>query len=1207
VTQPPGGRSVVSPVRSLISAVAAAGLLASALVVGTAAGASAAPVLAGDSPRQTSFEPGRYIVTLADDAVATYDGGVSGYQATSPDTGDQLNARKAPAQDYSDYLADRQQDVATSVGATIDASYTMALNGFSAELSAGQAAQLAASRDVVAVTRDELKHITATPSTEFLGLEGEGGVWSAVGGPEEAGEGVVVGILDTGIAPENPAFAGQPLGTTAGAQPYLSGDDVITYVKGDGATFTGRCEAGEQFTVADCSTKIVGARYFLAGFGEQNIGDASTGTGEFVSPRDGDGHGSHTGSTAVGNHATQADVLGRDFGVISGVAPAAKIAAYKVCWSGDEPDVTTDDGCTTTDMLTAIDQAVVDGVDVLNFSIGGGAADTTYSATDDAFLGAASAGIFVAASAGNSGPGASTLDNASPWITTVAASTVPSYYGTVSLGDGQAFVGSTITVAEPVTGRLVNSTAVAASGTGGAQAALCAPGSLDPALVPAEPTVIVCDRGVVDRTAKSAEVARVGGIGMVLTNVTPSSIDPDAHSIPTVHVDARFRGPIVAYAATEGATVTLTEGNQTSYEPPTPALAGFSSRGPVLADGSDILKPDISAPGVAILAAGPNQEDSAPTFEFLSGTSMSSPHIAGLAALYLGERPIATPAEIKSAMMTTAYNTVDGEGVEVTDPFAQGAGHVDPTRFFEPGLLYLNDTADWFAYLQAIGYDAGVDAVDPSDLNLASIAIGTLTAPETITREVTSTQAGEFTASLEGLAGISAVVEPSVLTFAGPGETKSYTVTFSRTDAPLDTFTTGSLTWTSGNTTVRSPIAVQPATIVAPASVEGTGVTGSVDVTVTPGGTGDIPLATTGLTAGTLLPDPTGTAPGHSGSGVGGDDVAYEVTVPEGSPFARFDLDAVVDAADLDLVVLRLDAAGTPVEGWQSATGAADERVDIASPDAGVYRVEVSVFPGSPATAWDAVVTSVVPGGAPLALTPPVLAAQQGVAVTYTASWADLAPLTTYVGVVEYGDTGALTAVQVETGEAPVPDAPVAVSPPVVSGAPEVSSRLTASPGEWSVEGLAFAYQWRADGVDIPGATSATYRVRAADQGAVITVVVTATAEGLPPGTATSAGVTVLFVSTTKLSLTRHIAFSWQRVTATVRVATPSPEPVEGTVTVTVNGRAVDVPITAADDGRVSFTLPRLTSGVYVVKAAFGGGDGVSGSRSASSIVVVLF
>jgi hypothetical protein len=1206
VSKPSGGPSASSPVRRILATIATAGLLATAVVVGSASAASAAPVAPGGTG-QTSFDPGRYIVTLADSAVATYDGGITGYPATTPDTGDQLNARKAPAQSYSDYLASKQQDVAASVGADIDASYTMALNGFSANLSSEQAAKLASSRDVLAITPDELKHITATPSTDFLGLSGESGVWSSVGGPDEAGAGVVVGILDTGIAPENPAFAGEPLGTTAGAEPYLSDADTISYVKGDGDTFTGTCQTGVQFGVDDCSTKIVGARYFVTGFGVANLGDASTGTGEFVSPRDGDGHGSHTGSTAVGNFGTEADVLGRDFGVVSGVAPAAKIAAYKVCWSGPDAGVTTDDGCTTTDMLAAINQAVLDGVDVLNFSIGGGAAETTYSPTDDAFLGAAAAGIFVAASAGNSGPGSSTLDNASPWITTVAASTIPSYYGTVTLGDGQAFVGSTITVTDPVTGGLVNSTAVAAAGAAGAQANLCAPGSLDPALMPATPTLVVCDRGVVDRTAKSAEVARVGGIGMVLTNATPSSIDPDAHSIPTVHVDARFRAPIVAYAATPGATVTLTDGNSTSYEPPTPALAGFSSRGPVLADGSDILKPDITAPGVAILAAGPNQEGATPTFEFLSGTSMSSPHIAGAAALYLGERPNATPAEIKSAMMTTAYNTVDGEGATITDPFAQGAGHVDPTKYFEPGLLYLNGPADWAAYLQAIGYDFGVEPVDPSNLNLASIAIGTLTAPETITREVTSTQAGEFTASIEGLAGITATVEPAVLSFGAAGEKKKFTVTLSRTDAPLDVFTSGSLVWTSGDTTVRSPIAVRPATLVAPSDVEGTGVTGSVDVTVTPGGTGDIPLATSGLSLGAMLPDPTGTETEHSGSGVRGDQVVYEVAVPEGAEFARFDLDAVDDLADLDLIVYRLNAAGEPVAGWQSATGSADERVDIVAPEAATYRVIVDVFAANPSTAWDATVTSVLPGGSPLTLTPPVLPGVQGVPATYTASWADLAPLSTYLGLVAYGETGITTAVQVATGEAPAPDAPVNLSPPTISGTPEPGKKLTATPGEWDTEGLAFAFQWQADGVDIAGATKARYTVKPADQGKVLTVVVTATAEGLPPATASSAGVTVPFASTTTLSLNRHIAFSWQQVKATVTVKSASPEPLVGTVSVSVNGKSVDVPLTADSDGRVSYTLPKLKAGVYTVKASYGGGDSVTGSRSSSAVVWVVF
>lgn len=1184
-------------VNSILALVAGASVVASGLIAAPALAATPAGGFAGGG--QTSFEPGRYIVTLVDNSVATYDGGIPGYPGTQPDVGDQLNARTAPSLNYSDYLTDKQNEVADAAGVSIDVSYTLALNAFSAELSSAQAAQLVADKNVLAVSPDELKHVTAEPSTSFLGLDGPGGVWESIGGADQAGDGVVLGVLDTGIAPENPAFAGAPL---AGSSNPSTDGSTITFSKSDGGVFTGVCETGEQFTADDCSTKIIGARYYLDGFGAGNIGNASTGPGEFVSPRDGDGHGSHTSSTAAGNVATPASVGGIDFGTITGVAPAAKIATYKVCWSGPDPSVQTDDGCTTTDLLSGINQAVEDGVDVINYSIGGGSAQTTYSATDDAFLGAASAGIFVAASAGNDGPGASTLDNASPWITTVAASTIPSYEATATLGDGQAFAGASITVnmdpaAAPLTGPLVNSTAVAVEG---ADAAKCAPGSLTDA---AAGQIVVCERGVYDRVAKSAEVARVGGIGMILVNVTPGSIDTDFHSVPTVHLDSTYHDAVVAYAATVGATATFTTGNSTSYSPPSPQVAGFSSRGPVLADGSDLLKPDIAAPGVSILAAGPNQEATPPTYEFLSGTSMAAPHIAGLAALYLGERPNATPAEIKSAMMTTAYDTLDAEGGAVTDPFAQGAGQVDPTRFFEPGLLYLNGKLDWYAYLQGLGYDAGVQPIDASNLNLASIAIGSLTAPETITRTVTSTQAGTFDASVQGLAGIDVTVEPSSLTFGAAGESQTFSVTFTRTDAALDQFATGSLTWTSGDTVVRSPIAVQPVTLVAPAGVEGEGVTGSVSVEVTPGGDGDIPLTTSGLSAGALLPDPTGVETEHSGSGITGAGAQYPVTVPEGAEYARFDLDALDDTADLDLTVYLLDAEGNPSAGWQSATGSADERVNLAFPAAGNYLMIVDVFSAPNGVTWDATATSVTPGGAPLVLDPAVLTATQGVPVSYTASWAGLAPQSTYLGLVNYGDTGETTVVQVTTGDAPEPGAPVNTSPPTISGTPEVGKKLTATPGEWDTEGLTFAYQWQADGTDIAGATSATYKVKQADQGKALTVVVTATKGSLPPGTATSEAVTVKFAASISLSLSRQVYFSWQKSTAIVKVDSAADASPTGTVTVSVNGKKITATLV---DGVAKVELPKLRGGVYTVTATYGG-DATTTGKATQKLIWVVF
>ncbi|RUQ99276.1 serine protease [Labedella endophytica] len=1170
--------------------------------------ASAAPTTPfAQQTGKTTFDAGRYIITLADDPAATYDGGVSGFDATQPGAGDKLNPGAKDVVDYTDYLAEEQEDVAGEVDATIDYSYTLTVNAFAADLTSEQASSLSADKRVVALEAEEILHPTAQSSTDFLGLSGEGGVWEGVGGVDAAGAGVVVGVLDTGIAPENPSFAGEPLGIAPGDEPFLDGDEVV-YPKADGGTFRGICEEGEQFAASSCSTKVIGARYFLEGFGADRVGDASV--GEYVSPRDGDGHGSHTASTAAGNNGVDASVSGVDYGQISGVAPAAKIAAYKVCWSGPDPAVTTDDGCATTDLLAGIEQAVTDGVDVINYSIGGGAAETTVSSTDYAFLGAAAAGIFVSASAGNDGPGASTLDNASPWITTVAASTIPSYEATAELGDGSAYPGASITVdrtegAEALTGELVWAGDVAADGV--ADAALCGPDSLNGELVAGK--IVVCDRGTYDRTAKSAEVARAGGIGLLLVNPIPGSIDLDEHSVPTVHVDATYHDAIVAYAQTEGATATFLPDNVSDFpSPPSPQVAGFSSRGPVLADGSDILKPDVSAPGVAILAGGPNAEGADPTFRFLSGTSMAAPHVAGLGALYLGVHPLATPAEIKSALMTSASNTVDAAGEDVTDPFVQGAGQVEPGSFLDAGLLYLNDLDDWASYIEGAGYELSpdVEPADPSSLNLASIAIGSLTAPETITRTVTATTAGTYTAQPIDIPGITAEVTPASFTIA-EGESVSYTVTFSRTDAPLDEFSTGSLVWEgTDGTTVRSPIAVQPVTIVAPDQVDGTGVSGSVGVEVTPGGTGSIPLSAQGL-APSVLATGDGSTDGHTGSGSAGDEFEYPVSVPDGASLARFSLIAVDKTADLDLIVYQLDGDGNPVAGWQSATGSADEQVDIWSPEAGDYLVIAQVYSG--ATAFDVRTASIVPGQGEgdFTVDPAELAGVQGEPVTYTASWAGLAPESSYLGLVVYGETGEATVVSVTSGEAPEPEpeAPVNVVAPTISGTPAAGKKLTATPGEWDVDGLTFAYQWQADGVDIPGAKKATYTVKRADQGKTLTVVVTATGEGIPAGSATSAGVVVAFASKVALSVSPVVGFSWSTYTATVTVTSGSEEPATGTVVVTVGSKKIEAVLDA--NGKAKITLPKLRSGIHTVKVSYAGDETHTGSTGAPRLILVVF
>ncbi|TFD11145.1 serine protease [Cryobacterium sp. TMT1-2-2] len=1205
--------------RATIAATVAIALVGASVLVGGTLPAGAAPAATGlsgsiASPggQRMDFTAGRYIVTLSDEAVALYQGGVDGFSATMPDAGAKLNAQSRSAETYKDYLTRIQSEVAASVDAKVAYSYTLAVNGFAAQLTGKQAAALAVKKNVVSVVPDALRHVTAESSTDFLRLSGPNGLWSKLGGTSEAGKGVVIGVLDTGIAPENPSFAGSPLGTTPGEEPWLDGD-TITMNKADGTTFTGTCQTGEQFAASACSTKVIGARYFLDGFGADQIGDAST--GEYVSPRDGDGHGSHTSSTAGGNADIPTTINGVDFGNISGVAPAAKIAAYKVCWSGPDNTVTTDDGCTDTDILKAIDQAISDGVDVINYSIGGGPAQTTFSPTDAAFLGAAAAGIFVAASAGNDGPTASTVENASPWITTVAATTIPSYEATATLGDGTAYAGASITVdrtpgATPLSGNLLRADLVAVDGFDPADALLCAPGALDPAKVSGG--IVFCQRGVYDRVAKSAEVLRAGGSGMLLVNRTPADVDTDEHSVPSIHLDAPAFDPVFAYAATAGATVTFTPDNTTATQTPVPQMAGFSSRGPVTADGGDLLKPDIAAPGVSILADGPNAEGADPTFQFESGTSMASPHIAGLAALILGFRPLATPAEIKSVMMTTAKNTVDATGAPVTDPFAQGAGQVNPSSFDFPGLVYQSGPADWLAYLQGIGFDAGVEPIDASNLNLPSIQIGALTAPETITRTVTAVRVGTYTAVPIEIPGITAVVSPAEMTFSAVGEKQSYTVTFTRTDAPLDQYATGSLDWGFGNSgsgdpgdffdVVHSPIAVRPVTVVAPTEVAGTGLDGSIDITVAPGGSEPVALNLSGLANGVHQNNAADPSAPHSGEGATGDQFTYEVEIQTGR-LARFDLNAVDDSTDLDLFVLLLDGpGGNPVAGWQSATGSADEHVDIPTPEAGFYQVVVDVFSGS--TAFD-VNTFSVASGVPTSgftATPATIQGPQGVPITYTLSWAGLVPNTPYLGVVDYGDSTASTILAIAASEGDNTQAPVNTVAPSISGTPEIGSVLTADPGQWNVEGLTFGYQWQSNGVDITGATSATFTPTKALAGTTLTVVVTGLVPDGPSAAATSAGVLVKYAAKVAVTLNHRAVFFSSRVIVSVTVT--SKGEVGDTATVTVDKRRFTVALDA--NGHGSVTLPKLGRGLYKVVGHYAGNDAVAAANSpARSLLVV--
>ncbi|WP_243073780.1 S8 family serine peptidase [Microbacterium sp. SS28] len=966
--------------------------VAAALAISAAAAPAAAqpaPQAAASAPL-AAYEAGTYIVRLDAPAVAAYLGGIAGLAATAPVAGAQLDVLTDAAKKYREYLTVAQSRIAGAVGAKIAYSYTVAFNGFSAKLSAAQAAALSALPGVSALDRDELRHRTVTTGTDFLGVPD---AWQTVGGATEAGKGVVVGVIDTGIAPENPSFAGAALGTTAGTEPYLVGNEVV-YAKKDGGTFRSARVTGPQWDGGDYSTKVIAGRFYVTGFGAVASSDPK-------SPRDVEGHGSHTASTAAGNGGIAVAVTDAASATITGVAPAAKVAMYKACWTNSDGA----GGCASSDLVAAIDQAVADGVDVINFSIGGGPSPTL-SPEDHAFLGAASAGVFVAASAGNSGPGATTLDHPYPWYTTVAASTLPFDVATATLSTGLQAPGASTTVVDPVTGPLVYG--------GDAGSALCAPGALKTAQVTGR--IVVCDRGEIGRADKSAAVAQAGGIGMILVNKQTDSLDLDAHSVPTIHVQADLRTPLIDASRAAGTTATLTATNPTGYNPPTPQIAGFSSRGPVIADDLDVLKPDVAAPGTGVLAAIQNASGGGAQYGFMSGTSMAAPHVAGLGALYLSLRPTALPSDIRSALMTTATNTVKADGSAATDPFAQGAGQVSARTFLNPGLVYRSTQADWMSFLAGAGYSLGpAAAIDPSNLNQASISIGSLAGTQTVTRSVTALTAGTYTAKVSGMSGVATTVSPTSLTLAA-GQTKSFTVTFTRGSAAAGKWSTGFVTWTGAGKTVRAPIAVRPTVVDAPNAVSGTGRTGSQIVEVTGGATTNLSLTGTTLNRSTYLKNSAGTAKGASGVIKTGEQVAYTFSVPSGTKLTRVTLESSADAelwVAATRTYLGIIPVGDPVS--RSSFGPS-ETLDIATPTSGTWVIYVIADRAAPGTTFNLWATNIRTSGSPLTITPTTLPLAPGVKTSYTASWSGLQANSRYVAYINNGTSSNRTFLTVKTG-----------------------------------------------------------------------------------------------------------------------------------------------------------------------------------------------
>jgi subtilisin family serine protease len=863
----------------------------------------------------------------------------------------------AVAEAAADAIVASHDEVLAEEGISTDEriqSFTVAANGFAATLTYDQAVTLSSNPKVAMVLPDELQQPHTDASGEYLGLAVRGGAWDT----GLTGEGVIVGVIDSGIWPEHPSFADDGTYPPAPDLPEALVD----------GTPSSSCDFGNSahnpndapFT---CNNKLIGARQVLTTYRAVLGADPD----EFDSARDDDGHGTHTASTAAGNAGVEAEIFGEEFGEISGIAPRARVIAYKGLGNL---------GGFSSDLAAAIDQAVADGVDVINYSVGGGpglvGADTI------SFLFAADAGVFVATSAGNSGDQPFTIGGPAdlPWVTTVAASTQERFFqGTITLSNGDepqrprrgnffailqwiqqwrawqksisVELGASVTRGTDGSIDLVDAANAALPGTTGSD--LCLAGTLDPAKVAGK--VVLCRRGGNGRVAKSETVHLAGGEGMILYNNSDSdNLFTDNFWVPTVHVDLTegeaTKAYIAAHADPQARIHRTGKETEIDYDP---SITIFSSRGPNPSS-QDIIKPDITAPGLQILAGNSPfpDPDQVPgeLFQAIAGTSMSSPHVAGLFALLKQAHPDWTPAMAKSAMMTTADPKVrDNDRVSRADPFDTGSGHVRPGRvsransMFNPGVVYDAGFVDYLSFLCSAADFCFAPPVPAKDLNYPSIAMSQVAGAETVTRTITSVADRTLTwrAQVEAPAGYAVTVEPSSATLA-PGESLTFTVTAANTGAgAIDEWAFGALTWTArGGYAARSPIAVQGTLFGAPGEVVGAGADGSVTFDVGFGYTGSYSAAPHGLSPNT--PHVGEVAQDVDQTPFTEDDGAGLVAVPvavTGTALARWEMFSDNPNVDIDLYLV--DPNGDLVA--QSTSGGTAEQIDVLLPADGEYTL----------------------------------------------------------------------------------------------------------------------------------------------------------------------------------------------------------------------------------------------------------------------------
>ncbi|SDR12427.1 S8 family serine peptidase [Thermostaphylospora chromogena] len=695
--------------------------------------------------KATSAQQVNVVVKLDYDALASYKGDLPGLPATSPSqTGEELDPDGPAARKYLEHIEKIENTFLSELGKRVPEARAgqklrTVYGGVALRLPANRAADLLKLPGVAAVQEDRAHRPLTDASPEFIGAPA---IYSKLGGSASSGKGVIVGILDTGAWPEHPSFADpgglpEPPPTLDGAPRECDfGDNPLT-------------PENDPFT---CNNKLIGGRTFLDTYNAIHPGSETYPD----TARDSDGHGTHTASTAAGAAVEDADTLGISRGPIHGVAPAAAVSVYKVCGAV---------GCYQSDSVQAVGRAIRDGVKVINFSIGGGE-DPYSDPVELAFLDAYAAGVLVAASAGNSGPDAGTVEHNGPWTTTVAASTqTRTYQSTITLNGAD---GATATLkGASITAGVDSPLPVVLASAEPYGDPLCespAPAGLF------DGKIVACQRGP-NRVLKSYNVSQGGAAGMILYNSTPLDVMTDNHWVPTVHIDKPEADALLSFlAANPGATASFTQGTEASWQGD--VIASFSSRGP----GGDFLKPDVTAPGLHILAGTTPTPDSplggppGRLYQAIAGTSMSSPHVAGAAALVFALHPDWTPGQVKSALTTTAKTDVlKQDRTTPADPFDTGSGRIDLTKAGDPGLTLDVSAADFAA--------SADDPLNRIDLNLPSVNAptmpGVITAKRTFKNVTRSTLT--FTAKGSTVDGANITVLPPLFSVR-PGKSVKLTI-----------------------------------------------------------------------------------------------------------------------------------------------------------------------------------------------------------------------------------------------------------------------------------------------------------------------------------------------------------------------------------------------------------------------------------------------